>query len=222
MSYYTEQYNKNIPISNKATMSMNIKKYLVDRINSNQDIVRYCRYLTKTPLLDMGLNYDDEVVEQPNLNCGLLEDLSEERDRNGEYKEYKEVGTRGKILIPYAFDNKLMTKEQLFIFVSNGYAVFNDAYNTAEYTFDVVITYSSTYNTLEPYGDERSLMIIDRICHMFDGMYPEKSEYAKDIGDVLLEVRSIQEKQVGTNGTMAKIIKILAKPITNREIINYA
>lgn len=222
MSYYTEQYNKDIPLSNKATMSMYIKKYLVDRINSDQDIVRYCRYLTKTPLLEMGINYKDEVIEQPDLTCGLLEPLSESRNKEGEYEEYKGVETRGKILIPYAFDNSLMVKEQLFIFISNSYAAFSNVYNTGEYTFDIVITYSPTYNVLDPYGEERSLMIIDRMCKMFDDMYPEKSETAENIGDIQLNVRAIEERKVGTNGTMARVVKIVAKPITNREVINYA
>ncbi|MDC4245515.1 hypothetical protein [Clostridium perfringens] len=222
MNYYTEQYNKNIPLSNKATMSMYIKKYLVDRINSDQDIVRYCRYLTKTPLLEMGINYKDEVIEQPNLDCGLIETLSENRDENGEYKEYKGVETRGRILIPYAFDNSLMVKEQLFIFVSNSYAAFSGVYNTGEYTFDIVITYSPTYNILDPYGEERSLMIVDRICKMFDSMYPEKSEVVENIGDVQLNIRAIEERKVGTNGTMARIVKVVAKPITDRSMINYA
>lgn len=222
MSYYAEQYNKDIPLSNKATMSMNIKRYLVDRINKDQDIVRYCRYLTKTPLLEMGINYKDEVVEQPDLDCGLLEPLSESRDKDGNYTEYTGVETRGKILIPYAFDNNLMVKEQLFIFVSNSYAAFSNVYNTGEYTFDIVITYSPTYNVLDPYGEERSLMIIDRMCKMFDDMYPEKSETAENIGDIQLNVRAIEERKVGTNGTMARVVKIVAKPITNREVINYA
>ncbi|MBI6006877.1 hypothetical protein H8J86_13120 [Clostridium perfringens] len=222
MSYYAGQYNKDIPLSNKATMSMNIKRYLVDRINKNQDIVRYCRYLTKTPLLEMGIDYKDKVVEQPDLDCGLLEALSEHRDKDGNYVEYTSVETRGKILIPYAFDSNLMVKEQLFIFVSNNYATFSNTYNTGEYTFDIVITYSPTYNVLDPYGEERSFMIVDRICRMFDDMYPENSQYSEEIGDVKFNVRAIEERKAGTNGTMARVVKIIAKPITNRELVNYA
>lgn len=222
MSYYAEQYNKDIPFSNKAIMSMNIKRYLVDRINKNQDIVRYCRYLTKTPLLEMGIDYKDKVVEQPDLDCGLLEPLSEHRDKDGNYVEYTGVETRGKILIPYAFDSNLMVKEQLFIFVSNSYAAFSNVYNTGEYTFDIVITYSPTYNVLDPYGEERSFMIVDKICKMFDAMYPENSQYSEEIGDVKFNIRAIEERKAGTNGTMARVVKIVAKPITNREVINYA
>ncbi|NGS95842.1 hypothetical protein G6Z25_02760 [Clostridium perfringens] len=222
MSYYAEQYNKDIPFSNKAIMSMNIKRYLVDRINNDQEIVRYCRYLTKTPLLEMGIDYKDKVVEQPDLDCGLLKPLSEHRDKDGNYTEYTGVETRGKILIPYAFDSNLMVKEQLFIFVSNSYAAFSNVYNTGEYTFDIVITYSPTYNVLDPYGDERSFMIIDKICEMFDDMYPENSQYSEEIGDVKFNVRTIEERKAGTNGTMARVVKIVAKPITNRELVNYA
>ena len=220
MSYYAEQYNKDIPLSNKATMSMNIKRYLVDRINKDQDIVRYCRYLTKTPLYEEGVSYNGASIEQPDLDCGLLEPLSEHRDKDGNYTEYTGVETRGKILIPYAFDSNLMVKEQLFIFVSNSYAAFSNVYNTGEYTFDIVITYSPTYNVLDPYGDERSFMIIDKICEMFDDMYPENSQYSEEIGDVKFNVRAIEERKAGTNGTMARVVKIVAKPITNRELIN--
>jgi hypothetical protein len=222
VSYYTDQYNKDIPFSNKISMSMNIKKYLIDRINSNQDIVRCCRYLTKTPLLEMGINYNDEVVEQPDLDCGLLENLGENRNKDGEYEEYKNVESRNKILIPYASDNRLMTKDQLFIFVSNSYIYSNTYKSTSEYTFDIVVTYSSTYNILEPYGDERSLVIIDRICNMFDEMYPEKSEYAEDVGDFKFFVRSIDEQKIGANGTMVRTIKLTCQPITDRRVANYA
>lgn len=220
MSYYTEQYNKELSISNKAQMVHYIKQYIIRKINDNQNIVKLCRYLTKSPLFEEGETYNGQLIKQEDLECGLLKKLSEEK-RNDIYIEYPYVQSRDKILIPYAFNNKLMTKDQLYIFVGNSFAHFSDYYETGEYIFEVVITYDSEYNMLEPLGEERVIKILEEICKDFDDIYVDNLG-SKVLGDLKFNIKNFEEIKISKQGAMAKVIRIVAKPLTNRKLINYA
>lgn len=221
MSYFTQEQNNSMPISNKAKLVKEIKRYIIRRINTNQDIVRLCRYLTKTPLIKYGETYNGECVNQIDLECGLLERLDDSRNKDGQYLYFPEIQSREEILIPYAFNDGLMTKEQLFIFVSNSSASFSEYASTGKYVFEVLITYAPTYNILEPLGEERSVEIMDKICEMFDSMFNDE-ESQENIGEVMFRIKSFNEVKVSTNGAMGRIIKISAEPLVDRKLINYA
>ncbi|MEG1309393.1 MAG: hypothetical protein RSA91_01060 [Bacilli bacterium] len=221
MSYFTEQHNKNMPISNKAKMIQGIKDYIIQKINNNQDIVRLCRYLTKTPLLEIGETYNGELIEQDDINVGLLIPLLDKRDENGVYSELPSIQSRDRILIPYAFDDSLMTQQQLYIFVSNPRTKFSDYYITGEYIFEVIITYSTDYNILEPYGDERVLKILEKFCEDFDDKYNDDKSQEK-IGEIKFSIKGFEEVKISTKGTMGRIVRLEAKPITDRWLINNA
>lgn len=212
MSYFTKEYNNNLSLSNKIKIMESGKKYIINTINNNQNIIRLCRYLTKTPLLKIGVDYNNKKIKQPDLNCGLTEILND-----GEYPNAK---IRGQVLVPYAFSDDLQPDEQVNIFVNANNANFNDMYSSSKYQFDIVVTYTSTYNVLEPYGDERALKIAEEICGEFDEKYnDEKSQNL--IGELKFNVSNIQSIRVGTSGTMGLVIRLIAKPTTtDRKLIN--
>lgn len=211
MSYYTQEYNNSIPFSNKIKIIESGKNYIVRTINQNQNIVRLCRYLTKTPLAKRGVDYKGKIIQQPDLECGLLEKIKD--------NDYKEVQSRDRILIPYAFVDSLQPEEQIKIFVDNYNARFGDKYLTGKYLFDVIIAYTATYNILEPYGEERALKIIDEICKDIDEKYNDE-ESQQEIGELKFTVSDIQTIKIGTGGNIGKIIRISAKPITDRRLLN--
>lgn len=210
MSYYTEEYNSNIPFSNKIKILESGKRYIVRTINNNQNIVRLCRYLTKTPLLKRGVDYKGNMIKQPDLDCGLLSNIDE--------KEYPNVQSRERILIPYSFDDSLEPSEQILIFVDSYNAKFSSKYLTGRYVFDVVIAYTPTYNILEPYGEERALKIIDEICRDIDEKYNDE-ESQNEIGELKLTVSDIQTIKIGT-GSAGKVLRIIAQPLTDRRLLN--
>ncbi|MBM7835737.1 hypothetical protein [Clostridium sardiniense] len=211
MSYYTQQYNESIPFSNKIKIVESGKRHIVRTINNNQSIVRLCRYLTKTPLLKKGVDYNNNMIKQSDLDCGLLTILKD--------GEYPMVQSRDRILIPYAFDDSLQPEEQILIFVDSYNAKFNSKYTTGKYIFDIVIAYTPTYNILEPYGEERALKIADQVCKDFDEKYNDE-ESQKEIGELKFTVSNIQSVKIGTGGNMGKIIRLIAKPLTDRELLN--
>lgn len=222
MSDFTQKYNKSLPISNKVTMLQSIKQYIIRKINEDQEIVRLLRYLTKLPLRDFGITYDGKRIEQPNLNCGLLGRLPDAIDNNGDYIKYPTVQARNPVLIPYPFDDNLMTKEQLNIFIDANRSVFDEYQHIRGlYTFDIIITFTSTYNMLLPLGTERSLEIADRICRIFDNQFNDDTSQ-KEIGETLFKVRDISLVKVGSKGAMGRVVTIETNPITDRNFLNKA
>ena len=83
-------------------------------------------------------------------------------------KEVKEEQglSHKRILIPYAFNDELVTEEQLFIFVypfSNG---FNGTMSNNSFSVDIMCPLR--YNEINPYGDERIYKILYEIINIFD------------------------------------------------------
>lgn len=217
MGLFEKEFNESLKYANKTKNIKNIKNFLVNSINENQTIKRLTRYLTTTPLLNEGVKYSGELIEQPDLKCGLLDNLREDKE-NGIYLEDPNVQTRKRILIPYQFDDKLMRVEQMYIFINNFKNRFSSKYNTGEYIFEIIVTYDINYNILEPYGEERILLILEKLEELFDEQYVDSEE---NIGVIKLHITDIEDIKV-SKSIMGKIITIESEVLDNREIINYA
>ena len=217
MSYF----NENQP-SNKIKLVGILKSYIVNVIKSNQEIKRYTKYLTKTPLFNKGKTYRGELLNQPDLNISLLEDLPNEKDSKGNYKVLPNVLGRNKSLVPYIFDEDLMKEDQVTIFVFNTRDRFYDYKETGDYHFRIIVAYNKDYNILEPYGDERSLKICEVLSDYFDDefMYEEfiDKRYKNVCGDVKFQIEHIEEIRISKLGYLGRIMDIIAKPITDRRI----
>ena len=59
--------DKDAEKSTKLDRASILTKYLCINIDENQDIRRLCRYLTLEPLAEYAMDYDDNVIMQPDL-----------------------------------------------------------------------------------------------------------------------------------------------------------
>lgn len=157
--------------SNKLRQAIAIKNYIVNKIDDNLEIKRLCRYLTRTPLDDVGQNYNGEIMKQEDLYGSLR------------YKTTENCSTKNQILIPYMFNDEIMDIEkQVLIFVHNNYNSFGYAgYPTSKSQIAIDILCPRLYNELSDFGQERIYEIACLILDMFDGIFVEE-EYHDIIG----------------------------------------
>lgn len=166
--------------SSKGEDIINIKNYIVEKIEENQTIRRYCRWLTKTPLSKNGLTYDGENVKQT--------DLSDKYKLINVVDEKIQGMTSQQILYPYPFNEDIVNEEQPFIFVypySNGFG----ARTLGTNVYAVEICMPLTYNEIYPYGDERLYRVLGEIIDIFDGKYVEGKKWWEKLGDLYFEVK---------------------------------
>ena len=106
----------------------------------------------------------------------------------------------------------------MYIFINNFKNRFSSKYNTGEYIFEIIVTYDINYNILEPYGEERILLILEKLEELFDEQYVDSED---NIGVIKLHITDIEDIKV-SKSIMGKIITIESEVLDNREIINYA
>lgn len=164
--------------TNKGADIIELKRYIVEKIDDNETIRRYCRWLTKTPLSNNGLDYTGNIIQQ--------RDLGKEYTITKEVKE--ELGlSHKKILIPYAFNEDLVTEEQLFIFIYPYSNSFNGTMSNNAFSVDIMCPLR--YNEINPYGDERMYKILYEIINIFDGKSVEEDKWVKRVGNVKFDIK---------------------------------
>ena len=156
-----------------------LKNYIVDKIDSNQNIKRLCRYLTKTPLLNKGLAYDGVMTKQPDL-IGSLTEFSTDDD----YASVKDA-----VLTPYPFSEDIISEKKISIYVYSPRTSFTTSGGdmVGKHTFIVEIVYPMEYNIIEPFGQERANLIACEILNEFDGIHVN-DELRELIGDCQFKV----------------------------------
>ena len=180
-----------------------IKKILIETIDGNQNIKRYCRYLTsKTPLEKEGINYKNEIMEQPDLTETLTEKLREGKDLAATSRE--------RILIPYMFDEELLKVEKLLIFVSSPISEFRDS--MTEHEFNVTVALNVEYNSIEPFGSERAMEILCELLDEIEGRFVDE-KYREDIGYIKFELKKGYRvtERISDKGFIATTIPIKVK-----------
>ena len=67
--------------TSKGADIIELKRYIVEKIDENEIIRRYCRWLTKTPLSKNGLDYTGELIQQRELgeNYSITKEVKEEQ-----------------------------------------------------------------------------------------------------------------------------------------------
>lgn len=167
--------------SQKLSRVSILKNYITQRIDDNQNIKRLCRYLTKTPLHSRGLTYDNRKVNQPDLVDSLLYEV--ETDTQAQ--------SQGASLVPYTFSEAILSEQQISIYVHCPKTSFNTSRTTGfgqdrllgSHLFAIEIVFPQTYDRIDPYGEERHLLIASEILDMFDGTSISE-ELRKVVGDV--------------------------------------
>lgn len=165
--------------------------------------------MTTTPTFSKGMTYDGRLIIQPDLTDSLLK--SAENDTQATIKE--------PVLSPHAFTEDVLEERRLTIYVHSPRSIFNlnaannrPNYGTDEllgkHLFYVEIVYPIEYNAVEPYGQERALMIACEVLNMLDNLVIE-GDIREFVGDCIFKVEGeITDLRLSKSGYM-----ILTLPI---------
>lgn len=203
--------------SQKLTRIVPMCNYIIDKIDSNQDIKRLCRYMTTTPLLNRGKTYDGQIIQQPNLVDSL----------KGKISNDKSAMITEQVIYPTRFTEDVIDKDRVTIYVHCPKTSINqnaasgrrrddvDDY-TARHLFYVEIVYPLEYENIDPYGDQRSYSIACAIMDEIDGLYVDGN--VRDIvGDCRFVVEGeVLNKRLSVTGYGILVIPIWTTIITNR------
>lgn len=125
---------------------------IVDLINNNQKIKRYCRYKSKTPLSPIGI-IGNNRIPQPNISTDLDETT---------YNSKGEVESKP-VLFDCMFDPDMQTELDVGIYVYDYSTKFSNNLGKCLISVDVIIPYN--YEYLQPKGDKRSILITSEIIN---------------------------------------------------------
>lgn len=189
-----------------------LKNYIVEQIDKNQNIKRLCRYLTTTPLLNRGMTYDQRRVNQPDLNDSLLTPVTTDT----------EATVADAVLIPYTFSPEAIQEQRVSIYVYSPCSTFAESYGfghrdeAGRHEFMVDIVYPMVYDRIEPYGQERNLLIACEVMNLFDGMYVDE-ETRKIVGDCQFKiVGDVTSLRLSKTGYMITTIPLVVTTMTSR------
>ena len=186
-----------------------LKRYIVDKIDNNQNIKRLCRYMTKTPTYNKGMTYSNQLIKQPDLKDSLLYPV----------KTDKEATIQDYVLFPYAFTEDVLADKRLTIYVHSPRSLFNinAANNRPNYGLDellgkhlflVEVVYPTEYNEISPYGQERANLIACEILNMLDGLKVD-DELQAIVGECVFKVEGeITDLRLSKAGYMILTIPI--------------
>ena len=170
--------------SNKLRRVPFIENYLCEMIDC-QEVRRLCRYLTLDPLADFALDYDGNIVEQPDLNDTLLEVVK---------KDKVSKGTDGVILDNHMFTTDVMDSSRVLIFAYCSDIVFSEgaskfgSSSMGYQLFKVDIVYPLGVDALCG-GLKRSWAIATIITDLIDEMSITEPSYVKHTGNVKFEFK---------------------------------
>lgn len=123
-----------------------IKNKLVDIIDNDQSIKRYCLYLTNSPLSNKAMNKDNAMIEQPDIEESLI----------------------NKNIIPYMFYEEILDKYKVFIFCHKVKGDLSGVVGTNILAISIVVPVE--FNFLKELGEERTTCIADLITDLIDGI----------------------------------------------------
>lgn len=170
--------------SNKLRRVPFIENYLCEMIDC-QEVRRLCRYLTLDPLADFALDYDGNIVEQPDLNDTLLEVVK---------KDKVSKGTDGVILDNHMFTTDVMDSSRVLIFAYCSDIVFSEgaskfgSSSMGYQLFKIDIVYPLGVDALCG-GLKRSWAIATIITDLIDEMSITDPSYVKHTGNVKFEFK---------------------------------
>lgn len=165
--------------SNKGDKIIAIKTYIVDKIRKNQNIQRYCFYLTKQPTARKSVNYKGDVIYQRDLNI----DLTQENTVNvgADPNDNTKTVTVPASIIPYAYNDKMISEEQVIIFIHNYQNDLKNLIGENIVAVDVLVPY--VYDQIQPKYGQRLYKIVREIIEEFDDVDVEE-EFVEDLGNL--------------------------------------
>jgi hypothetical protein len=170
--------------SNKLRRVPIIEQYLCEIIDC-QEIRRLVRYMTLDPLADFALDYNNRLVQQPDLQDSLMEVALHDIVSNG---------TDGIALDNHMFTNEVMDSSRVLIFVYCSDIVFSEgaskfgSSSMGYQLFTVDIVYPLSVDRLCD-GLKRSWAIATIITDRVDEMSVTNPEYVQSIGNIKFEFK---------------------------------
>ena len=170
--------------SNKLRRVPIIEQYLCEIIDC-QEIRRLVRYMTLDPLADFALDYNNKLIQQPDLQDSLMEVALHDIVSNG---------TDGIALDNHMFTNEVMDSSRVLIFVYCSDIVFSEgaskfgSSSMGYQLFTVDIVYPLSVDKLCD-GLKRSWAIATIITDRIDEMSVTNHEYVQNIGNIKFEFK---------------------------------
>lgn len=183
-----------------------LKHFMIRKIDESQEIKRLSRYYTQTPLLNKGLTYDGEKMNQPDLIDSLSKPIKRDRVSST---------ATGRILFNYSFSGEVLDERQISIYVHCHKSTFNPNMATGrlnygvdnivgKHFFNVDVIYATEINELESLYDERANSIACEILTLLDEVRITKDEKEYEfVGDCKFGVSGeITDLRLRTSGYM--------------------
>lgn len=124
-----------------------IKNFIAETIDKDQEIKRYCTYLTNTPLMKKGMTLDGKLIDQPDVGKSLIN---------------KDKGN----IVPYSFTESVIEEKRVIIFIYKYKGDLSKTIGDNYFIIDIFIP--SIYDVLEELGQERNIEIASKICDLLD------------------------------------------------------
>ena len=187
--------NKDADSSTKLSRASILTKYLCVNIDENQDIKRLCRYLTVDPLAEYAMDYDDNIVMQPDLQDSLLEKVKNDKVSQG---------CEERIIYRTMFADKVIDSLHPLIYVYcdeiNFFNQRNGSQAVGTMTFYIDVVYDiSTEELLD--WEQRSWSIGQIIMDMFDSVPITDKNYTELVGNIMFTIgaNAIVNKKLAPN-----------------------
>ena len=190
--------------SNKIRKVTVVKKFIMETIDSSQNIRRYMRHITRLPLARKSEDYDNNIKVQNDINTSLLQ--------NGIDGE--------QCLFSGSFNPDVDNLKMPYIFVHSSYSTVNGANNTL--CFVIYILCPERYNRLANYGEERIYEIADEIVQLLDGYTLENNDTVKSVGNLTFDIdgRFDEYRMSKSNDIIVLSIPIKVQNIALRSRLN--
>lgn len=186
--------NKNLNTEcNKIKRNSMIKKYMLEKMLSNQNILRYIKYCTKSPLSTKSKDYSGNVVMQPDLTVDDIEDDITH--------------------LPFHQDMEIKTKQYIFENIANG------SFSNSNY-IDIIISVVTEAQFEDISDGLRGACISQEIANMFDNVYVTEPEWVEELGNIQFKLIDYGEYRLSksNNYILNKLtFRIILSPIDRVE-----
>lgn len=177
--------------SNKISKVTPVWKFIIDKIDSCQEIKRLCRYITTTPLSEKG-TFNGKIINQYDLKETLTKSVTEYG------QNYK------KVIYDSLFDPNTQEEGNIVKLFISPFNCRNREDGKGTMYFKIDILCDEKINSLATYGEKRIYKIAEYICDLFDGYtLDKKDEVSKYVGNLeinmLDDFRYVRDTKTTTN-----------------------
>ena len=174
---------KNInTISNKIRKIGLMVAYITQKIDNNQEIKRFMRYMTVNPLSSRGKDQNGNVVNQVDLNKSLAINSDE--------------GI--KCLYTMGFKEDMIDEARPLIFIHSYNGKFGDTIGNINIAVDIIVP--SHYNELKYMEEKRSTEIACKIADELDGITIDEDEWVDKLGNLNIKLATYSEHRLSKSG----------------------